>query len=205
MRVLDIPMPLLTDTYKASHFNSYPKAKKMIAVGLHFFTECSKSYTSYSKKSWIIKSDAAPALWPILTNSLLPPISIFVRPAYPQSVLNVHRICHAKISKSGPLEQIITLVKIYLIFMECLLKAHQGQCSLELISYVLQYGEFRHGFKKDTKDTRLVFYGLRYILETHLTRKWTKEDVDKADLFFRQISLHDSSAYSFNVSLGLLK
>ena len=37
----------------------------------------------------------------------------------------------------------------------------------------MQYGEFRHGYDGDTNDTRLVFYGLRYILETFVTRRWT--------------------------------
>lgn len=36
-----------------------------------------------------------------------------------------------------------------------------------------QYGEFRQGYDKDTKDTRLVFYGLRYILEHYVARRWT--------------------------------
>lgn len=37
----------------------------------------------------------------------------------------------------------------------------------------LQYGEFRQGYEKDASDTRLVFYGLRYLLEHYVARRWT--------------------------------
>ena len=50
-----------------------------------------------------------------------------------------------------------------------------------------QYGEFRSGYDKDTSDTRLVWYGLRYIVENYLLRQWTVEDVERADLFFRHV------------------
>ena len=52
-------------------------------------------------------------------------------------------------------------------------------------SHALQYGEFRQGYAKDEKDTRVLFYGIRYILETYLHRRWTVEDVEKASLFFK--------------------
>lgn len=38
-----------------------------------------------------------------------------------------------------------------------------------------QYGEFRQGYDKDTADTRVVFYGLRYILEQYVCRRWTQQ------------------------------
>eukprot|EP00878_Enallax_costatus_P024999 GHUV01026716.1.p1 GENE.GHUV01026716.1~~GHUV01026716.1.p1 ORF type:complete len:157 (+),score=31.78 GHUV01026716.1:226-696(+) len=53
---------------------------------------------------------------------------------------------------------------------------------------MVAYGEFRQGFNKDTEDTRLLFYGMRYILENYVFRPWTEEDVEKADLFFRYIT-----------------
>ena len=53
------------------------------------------------------------------------------------------------------------------------------------MTFNVQYGEFRHGFQKDDKDTRLVFYGLRHILEHHIKRRWTQKDVDQADRFFK--------------------
>lgn len=34
---------------------------------------------------------------------------------------------------------------------------------------------------------RLLFYGIRYIVETHVTRQWTEKDVDQAELFYRQV------------------
>ena len=48
----------------------------------------------------------------------------------------------------------------------------------------LQYGEFRHGYDKDKKDTRILFYGLRYIIETYLCRQWSLEEVERASKFF---------------------
>lgn len=38
---------------------------------------------------------------------------------------------------------------------------------------------------KDTEDTRLVVYGIRYLLETYLLRQWTVGDVEKAAIFYR--------------------
>lgn len=49
----------------------------------------------------------------------------------------------------------------------------------------MQYGEFRTGFNGDTEDTRMLLYGVRYILENYVLRPWTEEDVEKADLFYR--------------------
>ena len=48
-----------------------------------------------------------------------------------------------------------------------------------------QYGEFRGGFEKDKEDTRLVFYGMRYIIENFVARQWTQRDVDEAARFFK--------------------
>lgn len=49
----------------------------------------------------------------------------------------------------------------------------------------MQYGEFRCGYGGDKEDTRIVFYGLRYLLETYLLQQWTLEDVEKCDKFYR--------------------
>ncbi|KAJ1965851.1 hypothetical protein GGI12_000480 [Dipsacomyces acuminosporus] len=46
------------------------------------------------------------------------------------------------------------------------------------------YAEFRQGFDKDTEDERIVFYGMRYIIEEYVSRRWRKEDVDLAEAFF---------------------
>ena len=46
------------------------------------------------------------------------------------------------------------------------------------------YGEFRSGYDKDKEDTRCVFYGIRYIVETFLHRRWTRSDVDNVSKFY---------------------
>lgn len=48
-----------------------------------------------------------------------------------------------------------------------------------------QYGEFRTGYNKDEQDSRILVYGLRYILENYVMRPWTADDVEKADIFFK--------------------
>lgn len=50
---------------------------------------------------------------------------------------------------------------------------------------IMQYGEFRSGYDKDTEDTRLVFYGIRYLVENYVSRRWTMDDVEKAARFHR--------------------
>jgi len=50
---------------------------------------------------------------------------------------------------------------------------------------LVAYGEFRGPFEKDSTDTRFVFYGIRYIIETYLNRRWTVEDVENADKFYK--------------------
>lgn len=46
------------------------------------------------------------------------------------------------------------------------------------------YGEFRKPYNDDKEDTRLVFYGIRYIIENYVAIKWTKKDVELAEKFF---------------------
>ena len=52
-------------------------------------------------------------------------------------------------------------------------------------STTTQYGEFRAGYNKDQTDTRVIFFGLRYVLDTHINKQWTRADVDAAARFFR--------------------
>lgn len=54
-----------------------------------------------------------------------------------------------------------------------------------LLHRLSQYGEFRAGYDKDTTDTRIVFYGLKYVLDSHINKQWTAQDVQRAELFFR--------------------
>lgn len=49
---------------------------------------------------------------------------------------------------------------------------------------MVAYGEFRAPFAGQTEDERLVFYGIRYIVENYLSRQWTLEDVEKCDKFY---------------------
>ncbi|ORX90887.1 hypothetical protein K493DRAFT_409623 [Basidiobolus meristosporus CBS 931.73] len=49
---------------------------------------------------------------------------------------------------------------------------------------MVAYGEFRAGFEDDTEDTRMILFGLRYIIETYVSKKWTLEELEKADKFF---------------------
>ena len=57
----------------------------------------------------------------------------------------------------------------------------------------MQYGEFRTGYAKDKTDTRIVWYGIRYIIEHHVMRQWTMEDVERADAFYAH---HMAPAYT---------
>lgn len=50
-------------------------------------------------------------------------------------------------------------------------------------SEMVAYGEFRKSFP-GIKDERIVFYGIRYIVENYLMHQWTEEDVAIADKFY---------------------
>lgn len=50
---------------------------------------------------------------------------------------------------------------------------------------MVAYGGFRCGYGKDTTDLRMVHYGIRYLVETYLHRRWTQGDVDAAAAFFK--------------------
>lgn len=49
---------------------------------------------------------------------------------------------------------------------------------------MVAYGEFRRGYDKDKEDTRMVHYGIRYIIETYLHRQWTARDLELAASFY---------------------
>jgi nicotinic acid phosphoribosyltransferase len=49
---------------------------------------------------------------------------------------------------------------------------------------MVAYGEFRKAYNGDKNDERIVFCGMRYIIETYVTHRWTLEEVDKAAHFF---------------------
>lgn len=62
---------------------------------------------------------------------------------------------------------------------------------------MVAYGEFRAGFDKDKADTRLVSYGIRYVVENYVARKWTLQDVQQAALFFKSHLAPDHSDFPF--------
>ncbi|KAJ1675269.1 hypothetical protein EV182_001597 [Spiromyces aspiralis] len=45
------------------------------------------------------------------------------------------------------------------------------------------YGEFRTSFNKDLNDHRMVFYGIRYIIDNYITKRWTERDVALTEAF----------------------
>ncbi|RKP13141.1 nicotinate phosphoribosyltransferase family-domain-containing protein [Piptocephalis cylindrospora] len=49
---------------------------------------------------------------------------------------------------------------------------------------MVAYGEFRKAFQGDEEDHRIVFYGLRYIVDRYLRHQWTQEEVERAADFF---------------------
>ncbi|KAI8898609.1 nicotinate phosphoribosyltransferase family-domain-containing protein [Globomyces pollinis-pini] len=59
---------------------------------------------------------------------------------------------------------------------------------------MIAYGEFRTGYDKDTEDQRIVFYGIRYIIENHIAKQYTVEDVELAASFFET---HNAGYSSF--------
>ena len=51
------------------------------------------------------------------------------------------------------------------------------------ITSATAYGEFRKGYP-GLEDQRIVFYGLRHIIETYLEHQWTIEEVEAAEKFY---------------------
>ncbi|KAK3245895.1 hypothetical protein CYMTET_44556 [Cymbomonas tetramitiformis] len=70
---------------------------------------------------------------------------------------------------------------------------------------MVAYGEFRKGFREkdghDTKDTRLVVYGIRYIVETFISKRWTMEDIGAADKFYSTHAAPFFTQYPFPKAL----
>lgn len=49
---------------------------------------------------------------------------------------------------------------------------------------MVAYAEFRSPFNHDTTDTRLVWYGIRYIIQHYVQQRWTVDDVNDAAHFY---------------------
>lgn len=56
-----------------------------------------------------------------------------------------------------------------------------------------QYGEFRRGYEGDEEDVRIVWYGIRYVVENFVARQWTMKDVEDADAFY---ATHQAPMYT---------
>ncbi|TPX54317.1 nicotinate phosphoribosyltransferase [Powellomyces hirtus] len=50
---------------------------------------------------------------------------------------------------------------------------------------MVAYGEFRTSFEQCKDDERMIFYGMRYLMEHYIAVPWTLDQVEKADLFFK--------------------
>ncbi|KAI8913558.1 nicotinate phosphoribosyltransferase family-domain-containing protein [Gorgonomyces haynaldii] len=59
---------------------------------------------------------------------------------------------------------------------------------------MVAYGEFRGGYDKDIEDTRIVFYGMRYIIDNYIAKQYTVQDVEEASKFFET---HNSGGTQF--------
>lgn len=62
---------------------------------------------------------------------------------------------------------------------------------------MVAYGEFRQGFNKDKTDTRVVAYGIRYLIEHYIAKPWTIRDVDLAEAFYATHMGPDNSKFPF--------
>ncbi|KAJ3356109.1 hypothetical protein GGF32_001690 [Allomyces javanicus] len=49
---------------------------------------------------------------------------------------------------------------------------------------MVAYAEFRAPYNKDHHDHRIVWYGMRYLVEQYLAKQWTAADLALADQFF---------------------
>jgi len=50
---------------------------------------------------------------------------------------------------------------------------------------LVAYGEFRTGLNHDQSDTRIVVFGIRFLVEKILQRRWTMKELEDAEKFYR--------------------
>ncbi|PVV00445.1 hypothetical protein BB560_005171 [Smittium megazygosporum] len=62
------------------------------------------------------------------------------------------------------------------------------------------YAEFRASFNKDEDDHRIVFHGIRYIIENYVSKRWTTDDLDKLRLFASTFNV-GNTPYPFPLDL----
>ncbi len=58
---------------------------------------------------------------------------------------------------------------------------------------MVAYGEFRCAYNKDADEQRIVFYGMRYIIDQYVGKRWTREMVHQTEAFF---ATHMAPAYT---------
>ncbi|ORZ35847.1 nicotinate phosphoribosyltransferase family-domain-containing protein [Catenaria anguillulae PL171] len=65
---------------------------------------------------------------------------------------------------------------------------------------MVAYGEFRHAFNKCPTDHRVVFYGMRYLIETYINKQWTAADLALTERF---LATHNAgfTPYPFPIEL----
>jgi len=54
------------------------------------------------------------------------------------------------------------------------------------------YAECRSAFEKDPEDSRIVFYGIRYVVENYIAVPWTVEDVEKIEQFLNTQNIFET-------------
>ncbi|MEW5302022.1 MAG: hypothetical protein WDW36_004834 [Sanguina aurantia] len=62
---------------------------------------------------------------------------------------------------------------------------------------MVAYGEFRVGFNKDVEDTRVVSYGIRWLIDHYISKQWTQHDIDCAEIFYRTHMAPRNTSFPF--------
>ena len=70
---------------------------------------------------------------------------------------------------------------------------------------MMAYGEFRTSFGKDAQDERILFYGIRYIIENYIAKRWTASDVKKASDFFKCHNLNQEFPFPADLFRKFIK
>ena len=56
------------------------------------------------------------------------------------------------------------------------------------------FGAFRKSYDGDQEDQRIVFHGIRYLIDSYICKKWTEEDLARSEAFF---SMHHAGYTAF--------
>jgi hypothetical protein len=67
---------------------------------------------------------------------------------------------------------------------------------------MVAYAEFRGAFNNCTEDSRIIFYGIEYIIRRHLSKPWTMDELEKSSRF---TSTHGVSSSPFPFPKELLE